>query len=289
MARFELPDGRRNGDGLDSSDSPAWLLVQVGVPKQVRLRDAAGWTLNAPRHGLVSVTDDGALQSPDRRVTVTAYGPDMTTIAARSPDGRHAVHLAVYTRPLLRCNIAFYFMRDSGGHATRRVEAEAGQVLQRLNAIYQSQANIVFDQVDLQSITVPRDLGSQIDLPRQRPGAGVGPEFAAIEDATEAMRVMGLRALSAAMHARVRVHFVWRVSRRGSADDTEGTARLGGTALLVEDRVAADLGTIVAHEVGHLLGLDHPGARRGWLMFPTTQGIGTTIPKRHVDVLNPAP
>jgi len=58
--------------------------------------------------------------------------------------------------------------------------------------------------------------------------------------------------------------------------------------LLVEDGVAANAATVVAHEVGYCLGLDHPGARRGWLMLPTTQGLGTTIRKRHVDILNPA-
>ena len=42
--------------------------------------------------------------------------------------------------------------------------------------------------------------------------------------------------------------------------------------MLVEDQLSADAGTIVAHEVGHALGLQHRPSdrvRRGWLMYPT--------------------
>jgi hypothetical protein len=282
MAHFELLDGRRRGDGLDPTERPPALLVSVGTAKRIRLRDAANWSLTAPRQGLVAVAADGPANSADRPVMVTATGEDMTTIEARSPDGRRAIYLTVYTRPSIQHNIAFYFMRDSGGHATRRTEADAGRILQRLNDIY-SQANVSFDQIDLQTITVARDLGRKIDLPRE----GVGEEFMAIESATEAMRVLGVRALSPARHARVRVHFVWALQRQASGDDLEGAGRIGGNTLLVEDTVAGDAGTVIAHEIGHCRGLDHRSAQRGWLMFPTTQGLGTTLPKRHVDLLNP--
>jgi Matrixin len=285
MAHFETLAGRRSGDGLDPTERPPMLLVSVRTPKRLRLRDAANWSLSAPRHGLVSVAADGPPNSTDRPITVTAWGEDMTTIEARSSDGRQALYLTVYTRPSQEVTIAFYLMRDSGGHATRRTEAEAGQILQRLNEIYEPQTNITFAQVDLQTITVSQDLGRNIDLPRR--GQGAGAEFTAIEQATEAMRAMGVRALSAANHARVRVHFVWSLRRAATSDDLEGSSRIGGNTLLVEDRLAANVGTVVAHEVGHCLGLDHPGAQRGWLMFPTTRGLGTTIPKRHVDILNP--
>lgn len=287
-ARFETFDGRPSGDGLDSSDRTPWLLLRVNTPKQLRLRDAANWVVSAPRQGLVSAVADGLPTLADRTITVTAVGAGTTTIEARSPDGRHAIYLTVYTRPLLSVTIAFYFVRDSADprHGTTRPMAEADQILRRLNEIYTPQANLTFQQVDLQTVTVPGDLGPHVDLPR---GRGAGPEFASIEAATVPMQVMGLRALSGAMHARVRVHFVWSLRRAGSrGGDLEGAARIGGNALMIEDRLAADVGTVVAHEVGHALGLDHPGALRGWLMFPTTQGLGTMIPKRHVDVLNPA-
>lgn len=287
-ARFETLDGQPNGDGLDSTERVPWLLLRVNTPKQVRLRDASNWVVGAPRQGLVNVVADGLPTLADRTITVTAVGEGTTTIEARSPDGRHAIHLTAYTRPLLLVTIAFYFVRDSAEprHGTTRPMADAARALHRINEIYTPQANLTFQQVDLQPVTVPGDLGRHIDLPRS---GGGGTEMASIEAATVPSQVMGVRALGLATRARVRVHFVWSLrtvgDRRG---DKEGAGRIGGQTLLIEDRLGADMGTIVAHEVGHTLGLDHPGARRGWLMFPTTQGIGTFIPKRHVEILHSA-
>ncbi len=288
MARFETLGGRPSGDGLDASEDPPWLLLSADAPKQIRLRDAAHWSVSAPGHGLVSVVVDGAPGAPDRGITVTAFGEGTSTIEARSPDGRRTIHLTVYTRPMLSMTIAFYFACDEAGHRTTRPMAEAAGILQRLKDIYSPQANITFHQVDFQPVTVPGDLGPHIDLPS--PGHGAGAEFAAIEAATVAQRVMGVRALSQALHARLRVHFVWSIHQVGvGGDDVEGASLIGGDTLVIEDNLSAEVGAVVAHEVGHALGLTHHGAHHHWLMYPTTQGFGTTIPKRHVDLLNPAP
>jgi hypothetical protein len=106
MAHFETIDGHRSGDGLDPTERPPWLLVRVGTPKQIRLRDAANWSVSAPRQGLVSAVAEGAPNTSNRLVTVTAVGEGMTTMEAGSPDGRQAIYLTVYTRPWLRCTIA---------------------------------------------------------------------------------------------------------------------------------------------------------------------------------------
>ena len=98
----------------------------------------------------------------------------------------------------------------------------------------------------------------------------------------------GIRSLDIANHARVRVHFVWALQRaRSGGSDLDGAGRIGGSALLIEDRLSRNVGLVIAHEVGHCLGLDHRGSRRGWLMFDGAEGIGPTMPKRYVDFLNP--
>lgn len=286
MARFETLAGRRNGDGLDSSEDPPWLLLRINAPKQIRLHDAADWTVSTHSQGTVSVAD-GAPGMPDRIITVTALGEGTSTIEARSPDGRRTIQLTTYTRPILVKTVAFYFASDEAGHFTTRPMAEAAVILQRLSDIYSPQANITFRQVDLQQVTVPGNLGPHINLPSS--GDSPGAEFAAIEAATVAQRVMGVRAVSRSLHARLRVHFVWSVHKAGSGgDDVEGVSLVGGDTLVIEDKLSAQVSVVVAHEVGHALGLDHPGAHSHWLMYPTTQGLGTTIPKRHVDLLNPS-
>ncbi len=293
MARFDEIEGRNDRDGLDMSENPPWLLVGLGLPKVIRLRDAANWTVNNSNPGVVTMTVGEPSTRPERPIVLIPIGMGVSTIEACAPGGRQRIQLRVYTRPLVLHPIAFYFVRDQArpvAHQTRRPQAEAAQILRRLNEIYYPQANILFNQIDLQSITLPGDFGPDIDLPRRE--IDPSPEFAAVQSATEPGRVLGVRALHPANHARVRVHFVWSIRRAGRASiDTEGCGTIGGDTVLVEDQLSADAGTIVAHEVGHALGLQHRPSdrvRRGWLMYPHIQGLGTFIPKRHVDILNPA-
>lgn len=290
MARFEELAGREGLDGLDTSETPPWLFVGLG-PKTIRLRDAANWSVSNSNQDIINMVVVGPQTVSERRLIFTVSSIGVSTVTARAPSGRQTIQLKVYSRPLVQHNIAFYFVHDSGDHHTRRLRSEVALILQRLNEIYFPQANVMFQQVDVQDVTVPRNLGPHIDIPRQ----GAGQEFTAIQDATQPVQMLGLRALSAANHARIRVHFVWSVrGGRGHEGDVEGVGVIGSTSLLIEDRLAAHVGTVIAHEVGHCLGLTHPAhadrtVRRGWLMFPTTQGLGTSIAKRHVDILNPAP
>lgn len=291
MARFDEIECRNNQDGLDTSENPPWLLVGFGFPKTIRLRDAANWTVSNSHPGVVTMTVSEPRTLPERTIVFIPTSVGVSTVEARSPNGRQTIQLRVYTRPLILHTIAFYFVRDQANppHQTRRPPAEAVQILRRLNEIYFPQANILFNQIDLQSVTIPGNLGPHIDLPRQVTDSG--PEFAAIQNATQPNRILGVRALSPANHARVRVHFVWSILRAGRANiDTDACGTIGGDTVLVEDRLSANVGTVVAHEVGHALGLQHRPSdqvRRGWLMYPYTQGVGTIIPKRQVDILNP--
>lgn len=283
MARFDELAGRDGLDGLDTSVDPPWLLVGMGSSwKRIRLREGTNWSVTNSDPAVVRM----AVQAPalrDREIKFMATGVGESTIEARSPDGRRGIQLKVYTRPRREHTIAFYFVRDGADHRTQRPRAEVGDILRRLRDIYLPQANVDFRSVDVQDVSVPGDLGSNVDIPAQ----GAGQEFTAIQNATRPEQVLGLRALAGGSHARVRVHFVWSIRGPRRHGDTEGVGLVGGDSLLVEDRVA-DIGLVLAHEVGHCLRLDHPSVRRrGWLMNATTQSYGPTIPKQHVDILNP--
>ena len=124
----------------------------------IRLRDAANWTVNNSNPGVVTMTVGEPPTRPERPIVLIPIGMGVSTIEARAPGGRQRIQLRVYTRPLVLHPIAFYFVRDQArpvAHQKRRPQAEAAQILRRLNEIHYPQANILFNQIDLQSITLP--------------------------------------------------------------------------------------------------------------------------------------
>ena len=229
MARFDEIEDRNDRDGLDTSENPPWLLVGIGLPKVIRLRDAANWTVSNSNPGVVTMTVGEPRTRPERPIVFIPVGIGVSTVEARSPSGRQSIQLRVYTRPLIVHTIAFYFVRDEArpvAHQTRRPQAEAVQILRLLNEIFHLQANILFNQINLQPVTLPGDLGPHIDLPRRE--TDPSPEFDTVQSATQPSRMLGgVRALHRDNHARVRVHFVWSIRRAGRANiDTEGAVRL---------------------------------------------------------------
>ncbi len=278
----------RHNDGFDDSERPPWLVLSPAFPKTVMIEGAVGWTVSSTAPAMVRVFPASVSQ---QRQELSVFGlvRGEASIVARSPQGQ-VITLRVLVRDLVTYKLGFYLVSDtatsdSAGHHTERTEADVDTALQDVIAIYLPQALICFSKLEVRPVTCLRNLGRSIQVPGGN--QGLGREF---ESLAEASQDRSLRSLSVANHPDFRVFFVWALTNLGGRrrDDMEGVGEIGGTNLMVEDRLGAELAVVLAHEIGHLLGVEHRGGEhRGWLMYPTTQGVGRKIPKRHAAIMNP--
>jgi Metallo-peptidase family M12B Reprolysin-like len=278
--------------GMDSAANPRFQMVPENGLRWVALHDGAGFTVTSVNPARCSVTEIGESELPvDDRATggsAAAAGDRFFRLHGKTTGavnitakkaGRTDVILDAQVKGELVQLVHFFSVSDSVRASTRPL-ADVGHFLPMLNYIFRRQANIKFTRHGaLDPMVFAQDLGNPIALP---PTGGFGASGALI-------------AARGSAAADLNVYFVWELQRGvGNGDSTEATTQTIGSAhasggpgnIMFEDSVTGNNDIVMAHEVGHHLGLSHNTAGDTNLMFPNTPIKGFNLNKAEVNKAN---
>jgi len=273
--------------GMDSNSTPRFQMVPLGGKRFVILRDGAGMTVDVVDPAVCTVTEIRETQLPagdraptrkgDRFFKLESGDTPIGTSMVASGSGP-SVSLDIEVKVKREQLVMFNFLRDNAGHKTTRPEADVGRFLPTVRFIWSRQANVSIVSHGIRKAKVEQNLGATILLPQGSLGT-TGQTIAA----------------AGASGVNLNVFFVWDLQEVGNTADVDAVTTIGtasggisspGTCIF-EDRAGKDQALSLAHEIGHHLGLDHPGHRRIDLMHGTTGERGINLTKDDVNTSNP--
>lgn len=230
-------DGVFPNMGFDGKEDPPWQIVPAGGEALVKV-SVTPWEIE----GYIGFSSDNPSAADVAKdipglIRLTGVAKDHTAVWAAA----HVYgYLPVFIAPLNVCVkdekivvVDFHYISDNAGHHTDRNPNDVDAVMEELTEIWTSQANVVFVQAIVDSPTVEMNLGPVIDS---------GQEWNAVVEKR--------------IGDPPDVYFFEGIDMPGAGGDEAG-AYLGGDAV-VEDW--PDLNCwyeIIAHELGHHLGLGH--------------------------------
>jgi hypothetical protein len=271
---------RRLRDGFDEKAAPPWQMVPLGGTKEVRLLWGPNLAVVSTVPGVATVANSTAAYARSTRniryLTIRGRSHGTCFIEAKQGSAVKARLEVAVKRPKL-VRLAFNFVKDTGGHRTRRATASVNQYVQTMNRIYTPQANIRFSVVQTRWVTVNRNLGTVVRFSSHLPGVAAGHH--------EWDHVVAKRYGAADFN----FFFVWEYEQ----DATPGTDNTDAGALgpncIFEDRAGVEIGETLAHEVGHFLGCRdyYANGDRSLLMYGYTDSRGRKISKFHANTMNP--
>jgi hypothetical protein len=292
MAQF-LPAFKRQGyDG----GKLAWQTVPiVSGPRYVVLRNGAKFRVSSRDSSICKVTEirqeslpsrsDGTrLQQDDRVFQLSGYNQGIGYIDADDGSGR--VTLSVYTTMPKLLRVAFFFVRDSVPHKTRRFPAEALDWMKQMNGIFIGQADVHLIFETARELEVPLNLGPRIDIKKKTPSEEA--HIASWGAFSEVSRKLAEG--SQAFKPDVAIYLVWRLEVTDEKGNEVG-ATIDRHTILVDDTVKnANTAAVMAHEVGHALGLEHEDHEPHCLMFYKNTSTSTThLTHRDVQKIHAGP
>jgi hypothetical protein len=280
-------------NGFDKHRTPVWQMVPLNGSRSLDLVGAEGAiVLNLTPH-VVEVVEGSGRDASHRLIALWGRRPGRATINVVSADGRQLTKLEVSVRPKKPpIKIAMNFVKDIRS-ATRQVRRAwgdsnyrdvAAETMETLNEVFMPQANIPLTLHSARIVTVNQDLGDVVWAAEdgvmhcaiygiKTALSGAKPQSYK-QEKTEWNAVVSKRDAS----ADINVFFVWGVESTGIAAALAGLAYKGDC--LCQDVGRTIDGLMVAHEVGHCLGLDHDG-RADLLMNP--DGDGSRLTKTEIE------
>ncbi|HSR50669.1 MAG TPA: DUF4157 domain-containing protein [Acidobacteriota bacterium] len=249
--------------GYDSSPDPEGLVVPVGGKRKVAVDD--------PDKKLTIESQDTSIATVDATtpaggMTVQGIKHDKTKITAKEGEDLKD-QLDVSVKRKITKTVDYHYMSDNAGHSTKRKPGDEVALNNKLNEIWERQANIHFKVNKVDSQQVPQDLGDIVIAAR-----GTDPAAQAISKFSTS--------------GDYNVFLVWEFETGGTMgeDITQG-GTTGGMTILEDDTVS-DLA--FPHEAGHFLGLvqSHEHPTRG-IMANINGGISPRVYKEDADKVNP--
>ncbi len=268
MARFS---GKKN-NGFEVG----WQMVPVNGQKEVELLAGSGLTVVDGGAHLKIIelreTTRGGSRASTRKFTIKGLKKGKAVIWAKNRS-KISAQVTIQVIPQRIVAIAFNYVSDSAGNKTKRSPKTANFLLRKLNNIYLPQANVNFQIVAARKLKINATLGKVVIRDLKKPSKD---QFSVL-------------IANRFPKAQVNVFFVWECQKAGKAHDTDGVAEIAvsrneKTNCMVEDNLGASFERVVAHEVGHNLGLKDDYSIPDLLMYGQSGKIvGTRLRKSEIE------
>jgi hypothetical protein len=272
--------------GMDSNAVPRFQMVPRGDRRYVALHDGAGMNVVSQNPAICTVTEvrEAALPADDRAPSgagdryfrLDGVQRGVTFLMATGGGSFLPLFLEIGVKEVRQQLLLFNSVRDNARHHSRRPLAIVAQWMPTLNYIWRRQANVKLVNHGVRTVTIAQNLGDTVTLPAGSLGA-TGNTIAASGDPGVDLNVF----------------FVWDLQETGNPNDVDAVTTINtagsgspGTCIF-EDAAGRGQALSLAHEIGHHLGLVHPGHRRIDLMWPTTGERGLNLTKDDVNTANP--
>jgi hypothetical protein len=226
--------------GFDASTNPRGLVVPEEGERIVDVRKKGELTFKVvpdpERPSVPGKPEDVAEvhdETPADGITVTGkqHGGVMI-VALEGTKERARLCVSVKKPRTPPIDVAYHFISDDK-HATERKVSEEKALTEKLNEVWQRQANVEFNTVHAMPVPLTGNLGSLVDYG----GAGWDSVTTAVPRVTYAWNVF----------------LVWKLKPYKGKDVNGVTAGVGGDTMIADKRGSDDL--TLAHEAGHYMGL----------------------------------
>jgi len=268
MARFI---GKKN-NGFEVG----WQMVPLNGQKEIELLAGSGLTVEDGGAHLKIIelkeTTLGGSRASNRKFTIKGLKKGKTAIWAKDR-ARISAQLTVQVVPQRIVTITFNYVSDSARHKTMRSPKTADDLVQKLNNIYLPQANVKFQKIAARDLKINANLGDVVVRDTKTPSNDKFSLLVANRDPK----------------AQINVFFVRKCQKAGKSHDTDGVAEIAVTRnektnCMVEDNIGTTLERVVAHEVGHNLGLKDDYSMSDLLMYgQTAKTVGTRLRKSEIE------
>ena len=263
--------------GFTAAD-PSYHVISVEGVRFVVLLDGEKLTVSSsqPRVCTVSEVKESDLPAGARLHNTGAAGSvrffrlralskGVTSIRAFGGPISQDAHMLVIVKRKLQLKIYAHCVHDTAGHATKRPAAEVSKWIGEVNRIWFNRANVQVILHGIRDLTFSGDLGRIVTVPN-RPGGLSGHPLA--KKAVEGVDL--------------NLFLVWSLQWEGSKDDELALTTLGSAktppgmgVTFFQDNAGPNPAVILAHEIGHHLGLDHKGHKPGDLMAETDRAMSS--------------
>ena len=293
--------------GFDASASPDWMMLPLKEEQPLWLVNGSGLTVSSTVPAIAEVRIDSAkvpAQPTWQLLRLKGKAVGRAFIELRSAT-RVVRRLEVSVKPRVTLSVSFHLLSDSAkkAHATLRTAASLAEMMRVMNSIYTPQTNIAFELKRVVNLKMAGDLGDAVnynyDYRANKPMRG--HEYVKVTDKRDAS-------------AHINVFCVWKnefVARTASGQiETKSFLgySMGGRDIMIEDWDGSGMdsgnsgawenGRMLAHEMGHILGIDDVGktrrvgrAIRGHAALVVVNanyvlGSGPFIPKNHANIMS---
>lgn len=248
--------------GYDESADPDSLVVPVGDKRKVKVRKKEELTFVVNPAGAVTVD----ATTPSDGVTITGVNHGQAFVEAHAgTEIRERLDVAAKRQRSI--TVDYHFVSDSTGRSTRRHPGDETAMNNRLNEVWEKQANVHFSVGLVDSPVVPRTLGTEIEANNTG-----DPEWQAVT--------------AFATGAPYNVFFVWEIADPPDGDIQGVTAGTGGHTFLEDDECADHLTN--AHEAGHHLGLANGDSHPSSSIMASCGGSNRDrVTRAQADAVNP--
>lgn len=255
--------------GFDNTIIPRWQMVPLNGERRVRLMDGADLTVVSANTGVATVHEvKKCFVHGGREFIIKGHTKSNIQILAKKGPAT-VIRLDVSVKSKKTVTMTFNYVSDTSGHQTRRKPGSLQPTFDHANKLFQDQINVELVKRSVNpNYSVAGNLGQIV-------------KWTGVPGTDEWRKVVANRDTSSDLN----VFFVWRYEQDEKLGDGADAGTAGGNCLL-EDDLAWPFWHVLAHEIGHHLGVSAHTVNARDLMVGG-QGAGAFIPRAHANVMNP--